>query len=1536
MGRANRALASTLAGLMLFSSVCTTTGYAAENTGQPAAAVSESREIPENLLANYNTDFEGADGSGNLYWWNGADWHSVARSTYRADEAKPEGGGTGYLRLIGTVQLANGDLAKTIRPEVTYEFSFFARAAAGAGGKVSLIVASASSDWSSTVQAEVAYDGETSLTGSWQQISGTFRIPAHEAHDQVQVQLTGSEGLTFDVDCLVIGGGQAENPMGDNLILNPNFADADLSAWQKGAGGATITAETLETAVGDGITTCGKISGRTGNADCFAQDVTGKVQSGKSYAYSFWVMLDAKDYKDAPAEKREVCFAPFVTAGGETTYWGSYSSGILDSSSARQIEAGEWVRFSGTFTPAFEGEATELVLRIIEQGPNYGAADNGGIRGTYYLTGVELREIIEEKKEIEKDIPDLKDTISSESGLGAGTHVGVCLGQGHLSDDTLMELVEKHFNAITMENELKPDALFNYQNDSSATLMFTEETWTRANGQEVTGTYPQLDYSRAKAILDALKAWNDANPEAKIMVRGHVLVWHSQTPEWFFHEDWDSSKPYVSPGEMDVRQEWFIRTVLTEFTGEDSPYRDMFYGWDVVNEAVSDSSGTYRSDRESSSWWAVYQSPDFIVNAFRYANYYAPKSVELYYNDYNECVGNKVDGIAALLTEVKAHENDAELPTRIDAMGMQSHHDMSGPTVSQLRTAAVTYGSIVGKVQLTELDLKASKDYDGSEGAKASEYTKQAYRYKDIYDVLKEVDAMEDIDVNGLTIWGVIDRYSWLQDSSSVGGGADGSQPQAPLLFDDNYRAKPAFWAFVDPDRLEPFIQSAVVMQALDGADPYAKSPAYDIKGADASFRMIWDAGHLKVKVTVRDAQADENDSVTLYLAGANGGTPEKTVLTRAQSQTAADGYTAEFVLDRQMEVGDTLKFDIVVHNGDSAAAFNDLKMTQDTSDQYFAVATVKPYISVSQGTITVDGSQDGLWAQVPAVPLTITTGSPEATAQAKVLWDSQYLYLWMEVTDPALDKSAEAVHEQDSVEVFLDENNGKTDGYEADDKQFRINFDNELSFNGTKCTAENIMSSTKKTDIGYIVEAAFRWTDVTPRVGDEIGFEMQINDGKGGARIGTRSWYDESGQGWSSPAVFGTIVLAGPVTDPGTQGGGSSSSGSSGGSGSSGSSTPATPSTPAVSTGTESGTGVVETTAKPEATVKDNTSSATVSESMSKEILSQAKEKESETVTVAPQGSGTADRCEVRLPASLAQDLAKETDADLRVETAQGTVTIPNEALSDLGSTGSVTVAVEKKAADTTSVETTANGTPVEDLSRDIRVSLELGTGEVAVLVDDNGVETILTKSIVENGKTMVALSGSATVRVIDNSRSFGDVAESGWYADAVRFASSHELFQGVSRNSFAPESLMTRSMLATVLCRLEQQEGADVTAAFPDVQRDSWYAAGVAWASRNGIVTGYEDGRFGSEDNISQEQLATMLYRYARFAGVETEVEGSLDSYGDSDQVSGWAADAVRWAVGAGLLNGKDGGVLDPAGSATRAEAAAILQRMVRLMVQ
>ena len=153
------------------------------------------------------------------------------------------------------------------------------------------------------------------------------------------------------------------------------------------------------------------------------------------------------------------------------------------------------------------------------------------------------------------------------------------------------------------------------------------------------------------------------------------------------------------------------------------------------------------------------------------------------------------------------------------------------------------------------------------------------------------------------------------------------------------------------------------------------------------------------------------------------------------------------------------------------------------------------------------------------------------AEAQAKLLWDKSNLYLWMEVMDNELDKTSLESHEQDSVEVFLDENNGKTEEYEDDDKQYRINYMDEKSFNGIKCTAENVTSAVKVTDGGYIVEAAFKWTDITPKAGTEIGIELQINNGAGGTRIGTLSWFDESGMGWSSPRVFGTAFLTNEKT---------------------------------------------------------------------------------------------------------------------------------------------------------------------------------------------------------------------------------------------------------------------------------------------------------------------------------------------------------------------------------------------------------------------
>ena len=403
-----------------------------------------------------------------------------------------------------------------------------------------------------------------------------------------------------------------------------------------------------------------------------------------------------------------------------------------------------------------------------------------------------------ENTEDNDTVPILKDTVMETMGC----RIGAAATEGELNDKKVWEIITTHFNALTLGNELKPDALFGYSNGRCPG---TEEA--ELDGETI--VVPKMDFSRAERMLDKICTWNEDNPENKIMVRGHVLVWHSQTPEWFFHVDYDKNKDYVDKDVMNRRLEWYIRTVLTHFTGEDSKYKDLFYGWDVVNEAVSDGSGTYRSDNENpgepllndthgsnSSWWHVYQSNEYILNAFRYANKYAPAELELYYNDYNECDTFKMKGIEALLTAVKEAEGVPGEGTRISAMGMQGHYGMTDPSFDRVELAIKRYAAIVGSVQITEFDLKARDGYDGSEKAKQEEYKKQATRYQVLYNVMKNLNQKENIQITGITFWGTVDHYSWLQNRSDVGGGSNGNLPQCPLLFDENYEPKPAFYVF--------------------------------------------------------------------------------------------------------------------------------------------------------------------------------------------------------------------------------------------------------------------------------------------------------------------------------------------------------------------------------------------------------------------------------------------------------------------------------------------------------------------------------------------------------------------------------------------------------------------------------------------------------------------------------------------------------------------------------------------------------------------
>ncbi|MGN0400783.1 MAG: endo-1,4-beta-xylanase [Acetatifactor sp.] len=401
----------------------------------------------------------------------------------------------------------------------------------------------------------------------------------------------------------------------------------------------------------------------------------------------------------------------------------------------------------------------------------------------------------------EEEIPILKDKVYE----AMGSRMGCAATEAELNDEQVWEIITTHFNAITFGNELKPDALVGY---SVGTCPGTEEA--ELNGETI--VVPKLDYSRAERMLDKVYNWNAEHPDNKIMVKGHVLVWHAQTPEWFFHVDYDKNKDYVDKDTMNKRLEWYIRTVLTHFTGEDSKYKDLFYGWDVVNEACSDNpSRVYRSDAENpneslsedrhgsnSSWWHIYQSNEYIINAFIYANKYAPADLELYYNDYNECVRSKITSIMELLKAIKAQEGEPGVGTRITAMGMQGHYSMESPSFTDMEWAIKQYASVVGNVQISEFDMKARSTYDGSDEAKEEEYQAQYLRYKTLYISMKWLNDDPNINVTGITFWGTVDKYSWLQYSSNVGGGSTGNLPQCPLLFDENYQVKPAFYAFTE------------------------------------------------------------------------------------------------------------------------------------------------------------------------------------------------------------------------------------------------------------------------------------------------------------------------------------------------------------------------------------------------------------------------------------------------------------------------------------------------------------------------------------------------------------------------------------------------------------------------------------------------------------------------------------------------------------------------------------------------------------------
>ena len=361
--------------------------------------------------------------------------------------------------------------------------------------------------------------------------------------------------------------------------------------------------------------------------------------------------------------------------------------------------------------------------------------------------------------------------------------------------------ISKHANTITLGNELKPQFLLQWWNGDGSSQPTT--TFTASNGL----TIQVPDKLNGEALIYATL---NAAKNAGVKMRGHVLTWHSQTPEGFFREKYSKDGALVSKEVMTARHEWYIKTVLdcvaqweihNGYAGKGTG-NHLIWAWDVVNEAMADDASDPSTDswlRGSTSetqgkdpanggsrWYEIYKNEDFIINAFRFANAYAPADVKLCYNDYNEYMANKTSAIEHIADLIKNGSEQTvggkNVKPRLDAIAMQSHVGTSWPSLSEYESALKKFLAIAD-VHVSELDFNAETQ-QAAEKAYA-DYCKMLKNYGKNY--------RNPYKITCVTIWGINNESSWINPSNG--------KTTYPLLFNkvgETYDTNNSFWAVIN------------------------------------------------------------------------------------------------------------------------------------------------------------------------------------------------------------------------------------------------------------------------------------------------------------------------------------------------------------------------------------------------------------------------------------------------------------------------------------------------------------------------------------------------------------------------------------------------------------------------------------------------------------------------------------------------------------------------------------------------------------------
>ncbi|HZM78300.1 MAG TPA: endo-1,4-beta-xylanase [Candidatus Limnocylindrales bacterium] len=923
-------------------------------------------------------------------------------------------------------------------PGVTHTFS--ARVRLAAGGP-------ASSAFRFVMKPSFTWIGNTTINAAgWTTVTGEFTVPADADRAGFQVYLEAAEATaTYLVDDIRITKPDTgpPGPEPGTVVIDTDFEDG-LDGWGPRNGGPGAPTVRL-TGGAHGGASAALVTDRVNQGAGLGHDVTTVLDTGVTYDFSAWLRFA----DGQPIDEIWLSLA--------TTRSGSQSFSTL--SRFTTVTNTGWTQVTASFTMP----AADSALLYFETRYQGGATGN---TSDFLVDDIIVR--VPEPPVIE-DLTPIHNTVDFPVGVAIDSRETV---------GGAAQLLAKHFNQITPENHMKPEAWYDAQRNFRP-------------------------HDQALALMDFARDKN-------IRVYGHVLVWHNQTPAWFFQDSAGQPLTNSAAHQQILRDRlrthvFNIAQSLSQRYGLFGSATNPLRAFDAVNEVVSDS-GEFADGLRRSEWYRIL-GENYIDLTFQYAdeafnNVYAVANadpVTLFINDYNTEQGGKQARYKALIQRLLARG------VPLDGVGHQFHLSLATP-VSTLDAALAAFANLPVKQAVTELDVTT-----GTPVTQAN-LIEQGYFYRDAFRIFR---AHAD-DLFSVTVWGLLDGRSWRSSSG------------APLIFGDNLRAKPAYFGAVDGDlparlRTANVFAGNVAINANATTDlTWRKLPLHKVENK-AQFQLRWAPDHLTAYVTVTDATASSDDRVSFVLNDVTyqvSRTGTGDVPAVAASRDGGYHLVAHLPLTGAAQ-GGTRTFDVrVTDNGVTSAwntpgAMGTLTLVEELS--YLEV------YEVANAPI-IDAAIDDSWAHAGVVTTEKqVSGTNGAIARVRTMWRGQTLYVLAEVTDPVVDVSGSDPWTQDSVEIYVDAGNAKNGAFRFDDTQIRINADNTVSF-GTgdeAFQAGRLQSAAVRTGTGYRVEAAISLLE-SGGLDTFHGLDFQVNDASNGTRTAIRNWAEQEGIGYQSTARWG------------------------------------------------------------------------------------------------------------------------------------------------------------------------------------------------------------------------------------------------------------------------------------------------------------------------------------------------------------------------------------------------------------------------------